>query len=196
MSVVQRCPNCGTTRASSGECEACHEAEVRYFCTNHAPGRWLDTDTCSDCGARFGDPPPATASAAPAVPRRNRAASPSRPPPSRPPPSSSAPAPRYTRASRPSIGAGAWISSKPSAPESEAERGLGASPRLAPWQRLLLAAVRARYTPTRLSRARERPVIGRSLGGCLQRLLLVVVLVFVAIAGAAFFFGQALLNGY
>lgn len=190
MSVVQRCPNCGTTRATPGECEACHEAEVRYFCTNHTPGRWLDTSTCTDCGARFGEPPRVPPAPASTVPKHNRAS------PSRPPPSSATPAPRYTRASRPRVGAGEWIGSRPSTPESEAERELGASRRLAPWQRLLLAAVRARYTPTRLSRARERPAIGRSVGGCLQRLLLVVVLVFVAIAGAAIFFGQALLNGY
>lgn len=56
--VVLRCPNCGTTRSDNGECEACHEAQVRYFCTNHAPGRWLDAGACGPCGARFGDPVP------------------------------------------------------------------------------------------------------------------------------------------
>jgi len=74
--VVLRCPNCGTTKASLGECEACHEAQVRYFCTNHTPGRWLEAPECKDCGARFGQPahpravplPPVTSpsSAAPA----------------------------------------------------------------------------------------------------------------------------------
>lgn len=66
--VVLRCPNCGTTQASPGECEACHEAQVAFFCTSHIPGRWLDAPTCPQCGARFGDasrsartmPPPAT----------------------------------------------------------------------------------------------------------------------------------------
>ena len=29
--VVLRCPNCGTTQAGPGECEACHEAEVAYI---------------------------------------------------------------------------------------------------------------------------------------------------------------------
>ncbi len=52
MSVVQRCPNCGTTQAVAGECEACHEARVRYFCTNHDPGVWLDGPTCPQCAAR------------------------------------------------------------------------------------------------------------------------------------------------
>jgi len=56
--VVLRCPNCGTTRDEPGECEACHEAQVRYYCTNHAQGRWLEKPVCPQCGAKFGDPPP------------------------------------------------------------------------------------------------------------------------------------------
>ena len=52
--VLIRCPNCGTTQAALGECEACHEAQVRYFCTNHDPGRWLDGPACPACGARYG----------------------------------------------------------------------------------------------------------------------------------------------
>jgi hypothetical protein len=54
--VVLRCPHCCTTQASQGECQACHEAAVRYFCSNHTPGRWLDGPRCSDCGAMFGAP--------------------------------------------------------------------------------------------------------------------------------------------
>ena len=59
--VVLRCPSCGTTRAAPGECEACHEAQVRYYCTNHTPGRWLDSRSCPQCGSQFGVPdrPPA-----------------------------------------------------------------------------------------------------------------------------------------
>jgi len=53
--VALRCPNCGTAQSGPGECEACHEAAVRHFCTNHNPGRWLDGPVCSECGARFGD---------------------------------------------------------------------------------------------------------------------------------------------
>ncbi|MEO8548564.1 MAG: hypothetical protein ABI678_01265 [Kofleriaceae bacterium] len=52
MSVVLRCPNCGTTQTTPGDCEACHEAQVRYFCTNHEPGIWLDGPTCPQCAAR------------------------------------------------------------------------------------------------------------------------------------------------
>ena len=56
--VTLRCPHCGTTQGVLGECEACREAEVRYFCTNHTPGLWLDAPSCSRCGARFGQAEP------------------------------------------------------------------------------------------------------------------------------------------
>jgi hypothetical protein len=55
--VIIRCPNCGTTQSTLGECEACHEAGTRYFCTNHEPGRWLDGPACAVCGARYGMEP-------------------------------------------------------------------------------------------------------------------------------------------
>lgn len=68
--VVLRCPNCGTTKSSSGECEACHEAQVRYFCMSHNPGLWLDGPRCGQCGAVFGKRSlPASPSAAPATGR-------------------------------------------------------------------------------------------------------------------------------
>jgi len=74
--VVLRCPNCGTTRALPGECDACHEAKVRFFCTNHTPGHWLESAHCPDCGARFGRPavssPPAPTPVAPTAPRPSR----------------------------------------------------------------------------------------------------------------------------
>ena len=54
-----RCPHCGTVQPAEGECEACREAPVRYFCTNHSPGVWLDSTACPQCGSRFGDPVPA-----------------------------------------------------------------------------------------------------------------------------------------
>ena len=52
--VIIRCPNCGTTQFTLGECEACREADTRYFCTNHDSGRWLDEPQCAACGARYG----------------------------------------------------------------------------------------------------------------------------------------------
>jgi hypothetical protein len=49
--VVRRCPNCGSVQDEDGPCEVCHEAEVRWFCANHTPGRWLDGPACAACGA-------------------------------------------------------------------------------------------------------------------------------------------------
>jgi hypothetical protein len=57
MSVVLRCPTCGTTQGDPGTCEACSDGEVRYFCTNHDGGVWLNGPVCGSCGAKFGDPP-------------------------------------------------------------------------------------------------------------------------------------------
>jgi len=59
--VVLRCDNCGTSQSGLGLCEACHEGQVRYFCKNHSPGRWLDGPKCTRCGAAYGvaaGPPP------------------------------------------------------------------------------------------------------------------------------------------
>lgn len=87
--VVLRCPHCGTVQDVPGECDACHESPVRYYCANHAPGRWLDGPACADCGARVGvDPagparrPPATPPATPptAAPRPRPAPLPPAPP--------------------------------------------------------------------------------------------------------------------
>ena len=66
--VVLRCPNCGTTQGVPGECEACHEAPVRYYCTNHSPGRWLEAQVCSQCGAVYGRAEPAPAPPRPSKP--------------------------------------------------------------------------------------------------------------------------------
>lgn len=68
--VVLRCPACGTTQSHTGECDACYEGQVRYFCSNHSPGLWLDEPQCKECGARFGE-----------TPRRRRAPLPSAAPP-------------------------------------------------------------------------------------------------------------------
>ncbi len=70
--VVHRCPNCGSAQQDAGTCETCHEAEVRYFCPNHTPGRWLDAPTCTECGATVGAGPtrgvPPTRPTRPATP--------------------------------------------------------------------------------------------------------------------------------
>jgi hypothetical protein len=194
MSVVQRCPSCGTTRATSGECEACHEAQVRYFCTNHTPGLWLDASTCPKCGARFGDPaasPVPTRSPAPAraIPIRTRSVR------ARAPGTTSAPPTAYARTSPRKASADAWGSSTrtPLAHEEELEPGAA---RMALWQQVLRAAVRARFMPARAARYRERAPTRRGAGGCVMRLLLVSVSLFLALAGAVFLFGRALLGGY
>lgn len=82
--MVLRCPKCGTTQSHPGECDACYDDQVRYFCSNHSPGLWLDEPVCKACGAKFGEaptrhpapPPPA----APPVPPRKTRRSESRPP--------------------------------------------------------------------------------------------------------------------
>lgn len=82
--VVLRCPACGTTQSQPGECEACSEGEVRYFCSNHSPGLWLDEGICKKCGIKFGDPPRRhprpTPHAAPRPPARDTRRSVPRPP--------------------------------------------------------------------------------------------------------------------
>ena len=102
--VVLRCPNCGTTQGSPGECEACHEGEVRWFCPNHAPGRWLDGPACPDCGARVGRPPAAA------------------PPPRRAPAAPRPPSSTGTRAPRPRRPAGDAWSEPPPPPAGRADR--------------------------------------------------------------------------
>jgi hypothetical protein len=196
MSVVQRCPNCGTTKATAGECEACHEAQVRYFCTNHTPGLWLKASTCPKCGARLGDAardpsiarpiPERTRSpaAAPATPPRTRSRAAARASTPAPPHPYSRPAPRETRDSE----SGSHKRWSP----AEEERF---EPRVVPlplWQMILQAAARARYMPSR-TRYRERtPAIGRMAGGCVKRLLVGMLLLFLALGTAVFVFGRAL----
>lgn len=170
MSVVIRCPSCGTTQASPGECDACHEAQVRYFCTNHTPGVWLDGRTCPQCGAGFGDPlrrppaPPARAEARTPALGATRPAS----------PSARSPSHRIT-------------------PEAEAETETEAAATLAPWQQLLATALRARYLArgtAETSRTSER-----GTGGCLRRVVLLLLLLFLALVVVVVMFGRALLQG-
>lgn len=81
MSVVLRCPTCGTTQGDAGDCEACSDGEVRYFCTNHDGGVWLNGPVCGSCGAKFGDPPrKAHTPRTPSMPTRPAGAPDFRPP--------------------------------------------------------------------------------------------------------------------
>lgn len=85
--VVLRCPHCGTTQARAGECAACHDADVRPYCPNHEPGRWLDGPTCAACGAGIGRPPavPPARPSPPPAPQRPSPPRPPRPAPARAP---------------------------------------------------------------------------------------------------------------
>jgi hypothetical protein len=81
--VLLRCATCGTTQSHAGECDACSEGEVRYFCSNHSPGVWLDEAVCQACGAKFGDAPTTpepTPRTRPAVTARETRRPQSRPP--------------------------------------------------------------------------------------------------------------------
>lgn len=179
MSVTLRCPSCGTTRDAAGECDACHDAAVRYFCDDHVPGVWLKGPTCERCGATFGARHPSlppTVSRAPARPRATPI----------PPIASATPraAPRLRL--RPTAVA---ARSRPSvaSPSPLDARAL-------PWERLLVAAARARSStetePAGPALGRARAVVG-----CLVRLGILAVLLVVALLVAAFFFARSVLPG-
>ena len=157
--VVLRCSNCGTVQTTTGECEACHEAQVQYFCTNHAPGLWLDMSTCPQCGARFGEAPPAP-------PGLRRAANrPSRPP------------------SLPEADPAAELDDRSSARDTKPLRPLdGSVPDgiRRPTAGLLLEALvyAARARSIRKAASDDAPVapVRATGGGCVRRLLLLALL--------------------
>lgn len=162
--VIVRCPNCGTERSALGECEACHEAQSRYFCTNHTPGLWLDSPACARCGSRFGQPtrapaPPPRPATAPASPAsRNRV------PPSRRPPDDVF---------------GRLESPPRTRPPSLAE--------------ILAAAVRARDAArARRDSASDSAAPRGSLGGCFIRAVLFLLLFVVMIVGGIFMFASSM----
>jgi hypothetical protein len=186
VSVVLRCPSCGTTRGTPGECEACGEAAVRYFCSNHSPGAWLDTPKCPKCGAVFGAPEPRPSGRA--APTR---AAPTRAAPTRAAPTRAAPTPSARREPH-------AVLSRPRERlirADEEARGAGGSA-MAPWQRLLGAVIRARTLAVEAKSAHALPTVGRSAGGCLRRLVLVVALLFIALVVALVLFGRAVFHGF
>lgn len=187
MSVVLRCPNCGTSRPTPGECEACHEAQVRYFCNNHTPGLWLSARTCPSCGAGFGAPAPVRKSPpAPVLPRA---------PALRAPATSSAPPVSYSRTD-PTEAAPGVVGRRERSPSVREDVLEPSSPAMAPWQRILQVALRARFTPSVVEPGREpAPRLARSASGCLRRLVLLVVFLVVALVIALFLFGRALMHG-
>lgn len=187
MSVVQRCPHCGTTSTAAGECQACHAAEVRYFCTNHSKGVWLDGPACPKCGARVGAPTPRDS--APAVAARTRPTVPVRPR-ARP---SARPSEGYSRSAetlKPKLATATGRGRSPAAPDLEREPDVSG---MALWQQLLRAALRARREAA-TAPTHERPRRGGGPGGCLRVLIIGVILV-VTLFGALVMFGFSLLQG-
>ena len=161
--VALRCPNCGTTASAPGECDACHEAQVRYYCSNHKPGRWLDTPACPQCGARFGDPVrPAAPPPPPPRPTVSPSLEPARADPVRPPP-----APSRTPWGR---------RDRTPAPETiiEGERD-GASVRAARTARLLEILRAASRRPRDVTYIPEAPPAGAAFGGCLMRFIVLAM---------------------
>ena len=185
--VVLRCPSCGTTKAAPGECEACHEAQVRYYCTNHTPGRWLDSPLCPQCGSQFG------------VPERRPAAPPPPARPRGPAPTPASPVPTRTPTSAPSRRryipwppGGPW--GRRPLPDEDAE----ARPRRDPFgdtlasrlPELLREAARAR----RSAEAPEMPPIGMAAAGCLRAALLIALFLMLALFGLSMILGGTMIQ--
>jgi hypothetical protein len=176
--IVLRCPNCGTVQSAEGECEACREAPVRYFCTNHVPGIWVDSPSCPQCGARFGEPAPAREAPPrpPLAPERPRA---------RPP---------VTIETGPATG-GTDDDFGPWGRESGGARP--PSPDLGSLVAAMLGAAarsrRDRGRPSDPEGYEEMAPRRRRGGGCLGRLLMLILLLFALFLLAPFLLG-ALLN--
>ena len=162
--VILRCDNCGTSQSARGVCDACHQGQVRYFCTNHDPGRWLETPKCAKCGAEYGVtvPPPPRRPDTGDLRNRRKAPSPSDPP---------------TPATRPGRRRGGpWGSRPPRAPEEilvtdEAAARARAVDRL---RRLLEAARYGRRAPdpSDFTYGSPTPMMA---GGCLRAVLLIML---------------------
>jgi hypothetical protein len=175
--VALRCATCGTTQDRPGECEACSDGEVRYFCGNHSPGLWLDEPVCTRCGAKFGEAPrrdpvfPSRPSLPPLATRRAESRS----------PKPSAAAPRRDGASGRSV----------SVEDSE---DIPTTPSLAELLAAMAERTRGRYRTEGVWT--ELPAERRSRGlpvmGCLFRLVLfILVLIALILSGLFFVLGGA-----
>ena len=176
--VALRCPNCGTTQHHPGECDACSDAEVRYFCSNHDPGVWIDGPVCPRCGAKFGDAP-------------NRE-------PERPPGSTAGArtGSRARRAEPPPRATPAGVGRRPAPPsrspisDETLEEDIPTTPTLA---ELLAAMVERRRARREASEEevwtrspRERTSSGFPVAGCLLRIVLFAIFLFVLVFGGWF----------
>jgi hypothetical protein len=168
--VFLRCPNCGTTKSSSGECEACHEAQVRYYCTNHTPGQWLESPKCNQCGAVFGkaspDSSPVSSSRVEGTP------TPARPVSTRVPSTKASPG---LPKARPSEKASYRLPTpvRPDTDEPSETRAEGSFSRLPDLEVLLRAAARRRSPSDSTPESETLPV--RQGLGCMLRLVLMVL---------------------
>ena len=168
-SVALRCATCGTTQSHPGECEACFDGEVRYFCSNHSPGLWIDEPVCRRCGANFGDAP------------RTEPELSSRP-------TAPVPAPETRRAESPPARSGD-VASRSARPSRSPASGEGSeTPSLAD----LLAAMAGRtHAPHKAEEVwtpppAERPSRGVPVMGCLVRLVLLIIVVIALVLGGLF----------
>ena len=169
--VVLRCANCGTAQAGLGECEACHEGQVRYFCTNHTPGQWLESPACPQCGAQFGEPARA--------PRGEPAPA---------PPPVAAPATRRPRPMTEDGDSGPWSVGPPEVDPS-GYRGRVANP----WAEIIAAAARAGMARRTTERDEYEAARPRG-GGCLGRLMVMLLILFALFVIVPLFLGGALLQ--
>jgi hypothetical protein len=188
--VILRCPNCGTSTATPGECEACHEAKVRYYCTNHKPGQWLDAPTCSQCGAKFGDLEQPTERLVPFPPAARPPRKVAPPEPARPvdPP-----------LSRPKPVPGPWSSKEPRRPFDTKTEESRRSPslrdvRAAKMREILEAVARAGRRPREGCTTSDGPSVRVAPAGCLIRFLLLVLFLFMILPLMLSLIGGSLLQ--
>jgi hypothetical protein len=171
--VALRCPTCGTTQNHPGECDACSDADVRYFCSNHDPGVWIDGPVCPSCGAKFGDAPRREPELRPRSTPAVRASD-SRRAESRPPGS-------HDVRSRPA---------RPSRSPVSGDRSddIPAAPSLAELLAALAERTRAhdRAEEVWTHPPRERTRAGLPVVGCLLRLVLFIIFLIVLVFGGWF----------
>ena len=173
-SVALRCATCGTTQSHPGECEACFDGEVRYFCSNHSPGLWIDEPVCRRCGAKFGDAPRTE----PELSSRSTPA---------------APAPETRRAeSRPAKSRGG-VAPRPARPgrspvSGEGSEDIPTTPSLSDLLAAMAERTRARHKAEEVwtHPPAERPSRGLPVMGCLVRLVLLIIVVIALVLGGLF----------
>jgi rubredoxin len=180
--VLLRCPNCGTTKSSFGECEACHEAQVRYYCTNHTPGQWLEAPKCTLCGAVFGRASPGPAPSPIPAPRPERGPTRAAPAPTRPAPRAPRPDGSRIRDRDDSDRHRAEPGRRDTEEPRELRRGGGV---LLPSLEEILRAAARRRVPREPAPEREAVPVRRGMG-CFTRLLLMALFFILSLVASLF----------